>query len=200
VWGGGPSEFPRPSRPLPRPTSRGDASATGAPCSAVPLNARSPACPAARRPLLRLGYAPPTLPMVPVRLLCAQPCLLRAPQLVRRVSLPQNLLTRSLFDKRSCTPPTCDGALWNILFYVEISYIVRGRRWALPGSTYGRGCLTVAGDAAHPMTPNLGQGGCTALEVAHPVPAAPPAAPSTCQIVACSKTSVDCNLAALISS
>ncbi|KAK1262877.1 hypothetical protein QJS04_geneDACA022757 [Acorus gramineus] len=31
-----------------------------------------------------------------------------------------------------------------------------GRTW--------RGCVTVAGDAMHPMTPDLGQGGCTALE------------------------------------
>ncbi|GAQ87428.1 hypothetical protein KFL_003520070 [Klebsormidium nitens] len=42
-------------------------------------------------------------------------------------------------------------------------------RWTLPKpvggqSTWGRGSVTVAGDAAHPMTPNLGQGGCAALE------------------------------------
>mmetsp|Transcript_4027 Transcript_4027/g.11681 ORF Transcript_4027/g.11681 Transcript_4027/m.11681 type:complete len:463 (+) Transcript_4027:130-1518(+) len=49
----------------------------------------------------------------------------------------------------------------------SLSDVSRGRlgdRWSLPGSTYGRGCVTVVGDAAHPMTPNLGQGGCTALE------------------------------------
>ena len=28
----------------------------------------------------------------------------------------------------------------------------------------GRGTVTVIGDGLHPMTPNLGQGGCTALE------------------------------------
>ncbi|KAK1300301.1 hypothetical protein QJS10_CPB13g01350 [Acorus calamus] len=33
----------------------------------------------------------------------------------------------------------------------------------LIGQTW-RGCVTVAGDAMHPMTPDLGQGGCTSLE------------------------------------
>lgn len=36
------------------------------------------------------------------------------------------------------------------------------RRFAY-GRVQGRSVLV--GDAAHPMTPNLGQGGCTALEV-----------------------------------
>ncbi|WZN63626.1 monooxygenase [Chloropicon roscoffensis] len=37
-------------------------------------------------------------------------------------------------------------------------------RWQSPLAPVGRGNLTLAGDALHPMTPNLGQGGCCALE------------------------------------
>ena len=39
-------------------------------------------------------------------------------------------------------------------------------RWTLPlpGVRWGKGGVTVLGDAAHPMTPNLGQGACTSLE------------------------------------
>lgn len=35
-------------------------------------------------------------------------------------------------------------------------------RWT--SGSVGKGCTTVIGDALHPMTPNLGQGGCTAIE------------------------------------
>ena len=33
-----------------------------------------------------------------------------------------------------------------------------------PSDTWGRGRITLLGDAAHPMTPNLGQGACQAIE------------------------------------
>ncbi|KAK9845405.1 hypothetical protein WJX81_005725 [Elliptochloris bilobata] len=39
-----------------------------------------------------------------------------------------------------------------------------GDRKVLAGEPLGRGCVTVIGDAAHPTTPALGQGGCMALE------------------------------------
>lgn len=34
-----------------------------------------------------------------------------------------------------------------------------------PGQKAGQDCVTLLGDAFHPMTPNMAQGGCTALEV-----------------------------------
>ena len=37
-------------------------------------------------------------------------------------------------------------------------------RWLAPWQPCGSGAVSVAGDAMHPMTPNLGQGGCCALE------------------------------------
>jgi 2-polyprenyl-6-methoxyphenol hydroxylase-like FAD-dependent oxidoreductase len=33
-----------------------------------------------------------------------------------------------------------------------------------PVKTWSKGCCTLLGDAAHPMTPNMGQGGCMAIE------------------------------------
>jgi 2-polyprenyl-6-methoxyphenol hydroxylase-like FAD-dependent oxidoreductase len=33
-----------------------------------------------------------------------------------------------------------------------------------PAAAWGRGRVTLIGDAVHPMTPNLGQGGCMAIE------------------------------------
>ncbi|CAG9465240.1 unnamed protein product [Pedinophyceae sp. YPF-701] len=39
-----------------------------------------------------------------------------------------------------------------------------GDRWPVPGAAVASGAVTLVGDALHPQTPNLGQGGCTALE------------------------------------
>ena len=36
--------------------------------------------------------------------------------------------------------------------------------WNVAFGTHARGCVAVCGDAMHPMTPDLGQGGCSALE------------------------------------
>lgn len=36
--------------------------------------------------------------------------------------------------------------------------------WQLVRNNFSRGNVTIAGDALHPMTPDLGQGGCSALE------------------------------------
>lgn len=36
------------------------------------------------------------------------------------------------------------------------------------GETWGKELVTLIGDAAHPTTPALGQGGCMALEVKSP--------------------------------
>src|SRR5439155_14148826 len=33
-----------------------------------------------------------------------------------------------------------------------------------PTKQWGKGCITLLGDAVHPTTPNLGQGGCLAIE------------------------------------
>ena len=42
-------------------------------------------------------------------------------------------------------------------------------RWLAPGKPYGKGRITLCGDGSQPMTPNLGQGGCVALEVWDPL-------------------------------
>lgn len=47
----------------------------------------------------------------------------------------------------------------------DASAILRNDIYDRPGlKSWGRGCVTLLGDAAHPMTPYLGQGGCQALE------------------------------------
>ena len=52
----------------------------------------------------------------------------------------------------------------SVPYHLE-SNTVRLCRWLKPGKEFGHGCITVVGDALHPMTPSLGQGGCIALEV-----------------------------------
>jgi 2-polyprenyl-6-methoxyphenol hydroxylase-like FAD-dependent oxidoreductase len=46
----------------------------------------------------------------------------------------------------------------------EMKILKHGARDCPPLRHWGRGLVTLLGDAAHPCTPNLGQGGCMALE------------------------------------
>lgn len=46
----------------------------------------------------------------------------------------------------------------------ENEILKNGARDCAPLRSWGRGMVTLLGDAAHPCTPNLGQGGCMALE------------------------------------
>jgi 2-polyprenyl-6-methoxyphenol hydroxylase-like FAD-dependent oxidoreductase len=46
----------------------------------------------------------------------------------------------------------------------ENEILKNGARDCAPLKQWGNGLVTLLGDAAHPCTPNLGQGGCMALE------------------------------------
>jgi 2-polyprenyl-6-methoxyphenol hydroxylase-like FAD-dependent oxidoreductase len=46
----------------------------------------------------------------------------------------------------------------------ETEILKNGARDCQPLQRWGEGAVTLLGDAAHPCTPNLGQGGCMALE------------------------------------
>jgi 2-polyprenyl-6-methoxyphenol hydroxylase-like FAD-dependent oxidoreductase len=46
----------------------------------------------------------------------------------------------------------------------ENEILKNGARDCAPLRRWGKGNITLLGDAAHPCTPNLGQGGCMALE------------------------------------
>ena len=46
----------------------------------------------------------------------------------------------------------------------ENEILKNGARDCAPLRRWGKGAVTLLGDAAHPCTPNLGQGGCMALE------------------------------------
>lgn len=52
-----------------------------------------------------------------------------------------------------------------VLARTEVASVRRDDVYDRPAlATWGRGCVTLAGDAAHPMTPNLGQGACQGIE------------------------------------
>ncbi|KAL3131346.1 hypothetical protein ABBQ38_000632 [Trebouxia sp. C0009 RCD-2024] len=63
--------------------------------------------------------------------------------------------------------PGWKGGIYEAVEHTDPDTITRSKltdRWPPIGKGLSKGAVTLAGDALHPMTPNLGQGGCTALE------------------------------------
>lgn len=75
-------------------------------------------------------------------------------------------ISTALDAHRRATGVSVDGAWRRLpLWLGALTVTIRPCRWLKPGKAFGNGCITVVGDALHPMTPSLGQGGCIALEV-----------------------------------
>lgn len=74
-------------------------------------------------------------------------------------------MKQHILDKLRKVPDEIRAIVENTEVDSLVSLPLKYRRpWELVWNNFSRGNVCIAGDALHPMTPDLGQGGCSALE------------------------------------